>query len=113
MVLTLERNPDILAEAGKQKGHRILVGFAAETENLLRNAGSKLKGKNLDLIVANDVSLPGAGFDHDTNAVTILGADGERREVALTSKREVANAVLDTVVQHLAARGRRAPGSRD
>jgi phosphopantothenoylcysteine decarboxylase/phosphopantothenate--cysteine ligase len=112
--IVLEPTPDILAGLSRRRHEgQVLVGFAAETHELARRAAAKLAAKGVDLIVANDVSLPGAGFDHDTNAVTILGADGERREVALTSKREVANAVLDTVVQHLAARGRRAPGSRD
>ncbi len=112
--IVLEPTPDILAGLSRRRHEgQVLVGFAAETHELARRAAAKIAAKGVDLIVANDVSLPGAGFDHDTNAVTILGADGERREVALTSKREVANAVLDTVVQHLAARGRRAPGSRD
>jgi phosphopantothenoylcysteine decarboxylase/phosphopantothenate--cysteine ligase len=99
MVLTLERNPDILAEAGKQKDHRILVGFAAETENLLRNAGSKLKGKNLDLIVANDVTLPGAGFEVDTNIVKILDRSRKVEELPLMSKEELADRILDRVAQ--------------
>lgn len=104
MVLTLERNPDILAEAGKQKGHRILVGFAAETENLLRNAGSKLKGKNLDLIVANDVTLPGAGFEVDTNIVKILDHSRKVEELPLMTKEELADRILDRVA-HLKKSG--------
>ena len=99
MVLTLERNPDILAEAGKQKGHRILVGFAAETENLLRNARSKLEGKNLDLIVANDVTLPGAGFEADTNIVKILDRSRKMEELPLMTKEELADRILDRVAQ--------------
>jgi phosphopantothenoylcysteine decarboxylase/phosphopantothenate--cysteine ligase len=104
MVLTLERNPDILAEAGKQKGHRILVGFAAETENLLRNAGSKLKEKNLDLIVANDVTLPGAGFEVDTNIVKILDHSRKVEELPLMTKEELADRILDRVA-HLKKSG--------
>jgi phosphopantothenoylcysteine decarboxylase/phosphopantothenate--cysteine ligase len=99
MVLTLERNPDILAEAGKQKGHRILVGFAAETENLLRNAGGKLKEKNLDLIVANDVTLPGAGFEVDTNIVKILDRSRKVEELPLMTKEELADRILDRVAR--------------
>ena len=64
-------------------------------------AAAKLRGKNLDLMVANDVSAQHVGFDHDTNAVTILGADGTCREVALTSKLEVAHAILDSVIDRL------------
>lgn len=99
MVLTLARNPDILAEAGKQKGHRILVGFAAETENLLRNARSKLKEKNLDLIVANDVTLPGAGFEVDTNIVKFLDRSRKVEELPLMTKEELADRILDRVTQ--------------
>ena len=99
MVLALERNPDILAEAGRQKDHRILVGFAAETENLLRNARSKLKEKNLDLIVANDVTLPGAGFEVDTNIVKFLDRSRKVEELPLMTKEELADRILDRVAQ--------------
>ena len=99
MVLTLERNPDILAEAGKQKDHRILVGFAAETDNLLRNARSKLKEKNLDLIVANDVTLPGAGFEVDTNIVKFLDRSPKVEELPLMTKEELADRILDRVAR--------------
>jgi phosphopantothenoylcysteine decarboxylase/phosphopantothenate--cysteine ligase len=74
------------------------VGFAAETDNVLDNARGKLTRKNLDLIVANDVGADGVGFEHDTNAVTILSASGEATSIALTDKRAVAKAVLDAVV---------------
>ena len=97
-VLELERNPDILAEAGKRKGQRILVGFAAETENLLQNARGKLKEKNLDLIVANDVTLPGAGFNVDTNIVKILDRSGKVEELPLMTKEDLADRILDRVV---------------
>ena len=99
MVLALERNPDILAEAGKQKDHRILVGFAAETENLLQNARSKLKEKNLDLIVANDVTLPGAGFEVDTNIAKFLDRSQKVEELPLMTKEELADRILDRVAQ--------------
>ncbi|MFM7686719.1 MAG: phosphopantothenoylcysteine decarboxylase, partial [Actinomycetota bacterium] len=71
--------------------------FAAETDDLLRNATAKLQRKRLDLIVANDVSAPGVGFQHDTNAVTLLLADGSSNVVELSDKGTVAKAVLDTV----------------
>lgn len=99
MVLTLERNPDILSEAGKRKDHRIRVGFAAETENLLQNAQSKLMEKNLDLIVANDVTLPGAGFEVDTNIVKFLDRSGKVEELPLMTKEELADRILDRVAQ--------------
>jgi phosphopantothenoylcysteine decarboxylase/phosphopantothenate--cysteine ligase len=101
--LTLEmvRPPDILAEVAKQKsagyGPRIAIGFAAETENLLANAQSKLKRKKLDLIVANDVSAVDAGFAVDTNRVTLLAADGTIEELPLMSKTEVAEAIFDAI----------------
>lgn len=103
--VTLEPTPDILAEVGKRKGRRILVGFAAETEDLVENARRKLQRKNLDLMVANDVSQPGAGFDADTNAVKILDAQGKVEELPLQSKRSVADRVLDRVVGLLKQRG--------
>jgi phosphopantothenoylcysteine decarboxylase/phosphopantothenate--cysteine ligase len=101
----LEPTPDILAQLGSLKpAHQVLVGFAAETENLVDNARGKLERKNLDLIVANDVSSPGVGFAHDTNAVTILSASGEMKSVALANKRTIATAVLDSVVKVQSAR---------
>jgi len=94
---------DILARLGETKrSGQILVGFAAETSDLVSRAREKLVRKNLDLVVANDVSAPGVGFGHDTNAVTILSASGESREVALSSKHDVAVAVLDSVCRALA-----------
>ncbi len=103
--VTLESTPDILAEVGKRKGRRILVGFAAETEDLVENARKKLQRKNLDLMVANDVSQPDAGFDADTNAVKILDAQGKVEELPVQSKRSVADRVLDRVVELLRQRG--------
>ncbi len=97
LVIELERNPDILAELGEQKGNRILIGFAAETERLLAHAAEKLKKKNLDMIVANDVSREGAGFDVDTNIVRFLHADGRVEEFGLMSKAQVAHQLLNRV----------------
>ena len=98
--LVLEATPDILAEVGRRRRPgQVLVGFAAETSDAVEHAGAKLVAKNLDLVVANDVSVPGVGFDHDTNQVTILGADGSRREVSRVAKREVAVAVMDEIVR--------------
>jgi len=97
LVLTLEKNPDILAELGADKGERILVGFAAETEQLLTHAAEKLQKKNLDLIVANDVTREGAGFNVDTNIVRFLDPDGKVEELELMSKETVAERLLDRV----------------
>ena len=98
--IILEPTPDILAALGASKPpHQTLVGFAAETSNLVDNARGKLERKKLDLIVANDVSAEGVGFSHDTNAVSILGADGSCIEVDLASKHAIASAVLDSVVR--------------
>jgi phosphopantothenoylcysteine decarboxylase/phosphopantothenate--cysteine ligase len=103
--IDLEPTPDILAELGASKRtDQVLVGFAAETSDLLANAAAKLTRKNLDLIVANDVSAPGVGFQHDTNAVTILGADGQPQAVALANKTSIARAVVDRLGELLASR---------
>jgi len=103
--IVLEPTPDILAELGRRRtGTQVLVGFAAETDAVAERAAAKLVAKGVDLMVANDVSAPGVGFDHDTNAVTVLGADGRTTEVALTGKDAVADAVLDRVVGLLPAR---------
>lgn len=99
--LKLEKNPDLLAELGKRKKDQILIGFAAETENLLENAKVKLQRKNLDLIVANDVTAQGAGFGSETNQVNLLFADGRQEEFPLMSKEEVAARLLDRVVEML------------
>jgi len=95
--IALEPTPDILAELGKRKGTRILVGFAAETDDLLDNARLKLQRKNLDLVVANNVREAGAGFDVDTNVVTMLDGAGGAETLPLLSKREVADRILDRV----------------
>jgi phosphopantothenoylcysteine decarboxylase/phosphopantothenate--cysteine ligase len=97
--LDLVRTPDILKGLGEAKAGRVLVGFAAETEDLLGNAAQKLQAKNLDLVVANDVTAPGGGFGSETNAVWLLHRDGTRVEVPLASKREVAERILDEVAR--------------
>ena len=97
--VVLEPTTDILAALGRAKAPgQVLVGFAAETSDLAEAAARKLREKNLDLVVANDVSAPGAGFDVDTNAVLLVAADGSEHTVPLTDKRGVARAVLDAVV---------------
>ena len=95
----LEPTPDILATLAKEKGERLIVGFAAETEQVAENARKKLLAKNADLIVANDVTAEGAGFDIDTNIVTMFSRDG--RDVALPklTKAEVAHRILDEIVR--------------
>ena len=97
--LELVENPDILAELGCSRGNRrcVLVGFAAETQDLVANAQEKLKKKNLDLIVVNDVSREDAGFEADTNAVKIVYRDGPMEELPLMPKQEVADQLLDRV----------------
>ena len=96
--LTLTQTTDILAELGRRKpAAQTLVGFAAETEHLLDHARRKLESKNLDWIVANDVTQEGAGFDGDTNIVTLLGQNGQEIALPLMTKREVAERVLDVV----------------
>lgn len=98
--IVLEATPDILAGLGESKRPgQVLVGFAAETDDLEANALDKLRRKNLDMVVANDVSAPGVGFGHDTNAVTIWLSTGGRKSVPFASKRAVAVALLDSVVQ--------------
>jgi phosphopantothenoylcysteine decarboxylase/phosphopantothenate--cysteine ligase len=98
--IILEPTPDILAALGAMKGpDQTLVGFAAETDNVEQNAQGKLLRKNLDLIVANDVSAIGVGFGHDTNEVTIISAVGDPKLVKLASKHSIATAVLDSVVK--------------
>lgn len=99
LLLNLEPTSDILSEAGRRKGKRLIVGFAAETENLLQNAQRKLAEKNLDLIVANDVTLPGAGFEVDTNIVKLIDPSGKVEELPLMSKDDLAERILDHILQ--------------
>ena len=103
--LVLEATTDILAELGRRRtSGQILVGFAAECGDVSERARAKLVAKGVDLMVANDVSAPQVGFDHDTNAVTIFGADGTVVAVPLSAKSDVADAVIDQVVPLLIRR---------
>lgn len=100
LTLVLEKNPDILKELGEMKQpHQTLVGFAAETQNLLQYAKGKLEKKNLDMIVANDVSKPQAGFNVDTNLIKLLKRDGSIEELPLMSKKELAYIILERVMK--------------
>ena len=103
--VTLEATTDILAALGASKGPgQVLVGFAAETEDIESNALAKLRRKNLDVIVANDVSKQHVGFGYDTNEIVMFTADGARHHVPLTTKREAARAVLDVAVSLMGRR---------
>jgi phosphopantothenoylcysteine decarboxylase / phosphopantothenate---cysteine ligase len=97
--LELEPTPDILAELGREKGNRVLVGFAAETNSVAENARGKLARKGADMIVANDVTQEGAGFDTDTNIVTLYLRDGREVPLPKMSKLDVANRILDQVLE--------------
>lgn len=99
ITLNLIKNPDIAAQVGKVKGERKLVVFSAETENLIENAKAKLISKNADIVVANDVTMTGAGFNTDTNIVTILTKDGEITEYGMMSKSDVAKVIVDTMLK--------------
>lgn len=99
-VIRLEPTHDFLVDLGRDKpAGQVLIGFAAETDDLIGNAIAKLERKNLDLIVANDVSAPGVGFEHDTNEVVLVRPGGLRHNVPLSDKRAVARAVLDAIVE--------------
>jgi len=97
--IALEPTPDILASVARNKGQRFIVGFAAETDNVAENARKKLAAKNADLMVANDVTAEGAGFDHDTNVVTLFARDGRDLALPRMSKSEVAQRILDEIVR--------------
>jgi len=97
--IALEPTPDILASVARNKGQRFIVGFAAETDHVAENARKKLAAKSVDLMVANDVTAEGAGFDHDTNVVTLLARDGRDLALPRMSKSEVAQRILDEVVR--------------
>ncbi len=106
LAVSLEKNPDIIAELGRKKGNRILVGFSMETENLIKNARAKMLAKKMDLIVANDLTESGAGFQSDTNAVVIITAAGQEERLPLMDKRAVADRILDRVKTIITARRR-------
>ena len=99
LTIRLEPTPDILAEAAQTKSDRLIVGFAAETNNVAENARKKLAAKKADLIVANDLTAEGAGFDHDTNIVTLFSRDGRDLALPKLSKSEVAQCLLDEVLR--------------
>lgn len=99
MNIELERTEDILAALGERKTHQVLVGFAAETQNVAEYAQGKLTKKKLDLIVANDVTATDAGFDTDTNRVTIFDKTGKQTDLPLMTKREVADCILDAALE--------------
>lgn len=99
LTLVLEKNPDILMELGKRKKEgQVLVGFAAETQNLIDNAKAKIQKKNLDFIVANDVTKPNAGFNTDTNLIKLIRRDGTIEEFPLLPKKELAGIIFDRVL---------------
>ena len=97
LLLKLEKNPDIAKELGKVKENRILAGFCAETDNLMENAKKKIEEKNLDLIIANDVTMEGAGFGTDTNIIKIIKRDGSITELPLMSKLSAAHRIWDEI----------------
>jgi phosphopantothenoylcysteine decarboxylase/phosphopantothenate--cysteine ligase len=103
LTLRLEPNPDILATVAREKGNRLVVGFAAETDNVAENARKKLVQKNADLIVANDLTTEGAGFDVDTNVVTLFSRDERDLPLPRLTKAEVAQCILDEVLRLRAA----------
>jgi phosphopantothenoylcysteine decarboxylase/phosphopantothenate--cysteine ligase len=111
--LELESTPDILADvarAGRGPHGRILVGFAAETDHVAEHARAKLESKHADLIVANDVTAEGAGFDHDTNVITLYSRDGSETPFPRMSKAEAAQRILDRVLE-LRRTGRQVPAT--
>lgn len=99
MTIELKRNPDILAELGRKKGDRFLCGFSMETENLIENSRKKLESKNLDMIVANNLKTPGAGFGTDTNVVTVITKDYVK-ELEQMSKQETAKKIFDEILKN-------------
>ncbi len=106
--LELEPTPDILADLAREKGSRFFIGFAAETGDVAANARQKLAAKGVDMVVANDVTRPGAGFDAETNVVSIFFRDGRQLDLPQISKLEVAHRIYDEVLR---ARSPRASGS--
>ena len=99
LTVVMDKNPDILKTLGGKKTHQVLVGFAAETQNLLENARDKVVKKNFEIIVANDVTAAGAGFNADTNIVQFLFANGEVRSLEQMPKVDVANCILDEALK--------------
>lgn len=106
MDISLERTPDIISEVRDRKEDRVLVGFAMETENLIANARDKMKAKGMDLIVANELGRPGSGFQHDTNIVKIIDKSGNIEELPLMDKKDVADRILDRILEISSRKGR-------
>lgn len=98
LILELKKNPDIAKEVGKVKGSKKLIIFCAETENLLENAKEKIENKNADLIIANDVTKEGAGFNSDTNIVTFIDKDGSIEDLEIMTKYKLAHKILDKIL---------------
>ena len=105
LTLELEQTVDILKELGRRKTHQVLVGFAAETEDLQKNAAQKLAAKNLDIIAGNLIGSPGSGFESDTNQVMLFFQDGTRETIPVMDKLAIAHIILDRVVQRVRLRG--------
>ena len=99
MTIRLRTTIDIAATLGKVKGNKLLIGFALETHNEESNATRKLKNKNLDMIVLNSLQDKGAGFGVDTNKVTLLYADGTKKNLPLLHKQEVANSIINAIIE--------------
>ena len=106
LTVVMDKNPDILKTLGSKKTHQVLIGFAAETQNLLANASEKIVKKNLDMIVANDVTAAGAGFNTDTNIVKLLYPSGEVLALEQMPKVAVANVILDQALKLKEARSK-------
>ena len=104
LTITFTRNPDIVAHFGKIKDQQILVGFAAETENLIQNAQKKIESKNLDFIVANYVGGDDSGFKSDSNKATLIYKNGETKDIPRMTKMELSRVILDSVVEQLEKR---------
>ncbi len=105
MIVSMKKNIDILKEAGQRKKNQILVGFAAETQDLDKNAQKKLREKNLDMIAGNLVGDPSSGFGTDTNKVTLYFSDGSKEELQLMEKKSVADILLDRILKMVAENG--------
>jgi phosphopantothenoylcysteine decarboxylase/phosphopantothenate--cysteine ligase len=101
MVVAMQQNQDILKELGKRKKEQILVGFAAETEDLVNNAGKKLIEKNLDIVVGNLVGKPSSGFETNTNIVTLLYKDKTEEPLPLMEKDAIAHILIDRIIERI------------
>ena len=101
LVLKLVANKDILLEVARRNSGKLVVGFAAETQNLVESALEKMRKKNLDLIVANDISAPGIGFQSDSNQVTIIDREENIENLPLKPKRDIADLLLDRILSRL------------